>query len=259
MNRQAEECDLEIMLSSGASPSVEARDLVVRLGSFTLGPLSLSIPPSEIVCFLGPNGAGKTTLLRALTGLTPRVDGKISVLDCDPATRSKSMLRYIGIIADDPSDLIEELTARELWQLHAIIYSRIEGSCDEMLDRADQLAEAFHFVPPDAPIATYSYGMKKKTQIIAALLQTPTLIVADEPRNGLDPFGIKTLESLLSDEAERGATVIVASHDIYWAERLSDRVGVLIRGKLLAYDPPQAICLHSESLAQAFFRLAESP
>ncbi len=239
-------------------PVGSARDLLVRLGAFTLGPLSLELRRSEILCLLGPNGAGKTTLLRALLGLVPLSGGDVRLVGHHPRDREPAFLRAVGRVSDDPGDVVEELTARELWELHAYAHARVHGEVGDMLARAEQLAARLDFTPPDAPIHGYSHGMTKKTQTVAAMLHRPAILAIDEPRNGLDPIGIERLEGLLRHEADAGASVITASHDLRWAERFADRVCVLSRGQIVAAGRPADVMEPTDDdFAAAFFRLLE--
>ena len=231
-------------------------DLFVEIGSFTLGPLSLQLRGSEILCLLGPNGAGKTTLLRALLGLIPVARGRVEIGGRRPRDREARMLRTIGAVSDDPTDLVEELTAEELWELHSYAHAQVAGTVREMMARARVLAEQLDFAPPDSPIQGYSHGMRKKTQIVAAMLHSPAMLMIDEPRNGLDPIGIRRLEQLLREQREAGTAVIVASHDLYWAERFSDRVCVLAHGRVVGTGPPSTMIeAADEDFSDAFFRL----
>jgi len=239
-------------------PIGSARDLLVRIGAFTLGPLSLELRRAEILCLLGPNGAGKTTLLRAMLGLIPLSGGDVRIVGHRPRDREPTFLRAVGSVSDDPSDVVEELTARELWELHAYAHARVEGELGDMLGRAERLAARLDFTPPEAPIHGYSHGMTKKTQTIAAMLHSPRLLTFDEPRNGLDPIGIERLEQLLRHEADAGTSVVTASHDLRWAERFADRVCILSHGQIVAVGRPEDVMEPTDDdFAAAFFRLLE--
>ena len=239
-------------------PVGSVRELLVTIGGFTLGPLSLELRRSEILCLLGPNGAGKTTLLRALLGLIPVCGGDVQLVGHRPRDREPAFLRTVGSVSDDPSDVVEELTARELWELHAYAHARVHGEVGDMLARAERLATRLDFTPPNAPIHGYSHGMTKKTQTVAAMLHRPGILAIDEPRNGLDPIGIERLEDLLRDEADAGASVITASHDLRWAERFADRVCILSRGQIVAAGRPADVMEPADhDFAAAFLRLLE--
>lgn len=233
------------------------RKLTAHVGAFRLGPVDLEVRSGELMCLVGPNGAGKTTLIRSMLGRLP-TEGQLIVGGDDPRRLDPSTLRRIGVVPDDPDEILAELSAAEYWELHAHAHARVSGDAGHMLDRAVAIADWLQFDPPTAVIGGYSHGMRKKTQLVAALLHDPALLIVDEPRNGLDPLGIERLEQYLREVADAGTAVIVASHDLRWAERFADRVAVLHRGQLLACGPPDRMLLPGErDFTDAFFRLVD--
>lgn len=241
-----------------AGAVVRATDLVVTYPRFQLGPVTLELQPGTLTCLTGPNGAGKTTLIRALLGLLPADGGHVELAGTPAPQRDPVALRQVGYVPDDQDALIEELTAEELWDLHACAHARVHGDVSAMRARAAELAQRLDFTPPDDPIAGYSHGMRKKTQLVAALLHEPALLVVDEPRNGLDPIGIERLERILRDERDSGTALLAASHDLWWAERMADAAWVIDQGDLLASGSHAALLEDGETeLAQAFFRILE--
>ncbi|MEW1724230.1 ABC transporter ATP-binding protein [Streptomyces sp. NPDC093109] len=232
--------------------------MTARAGNFTLGPLDFTLPSGKMCCLIGPNGAGKTTLIRCLLGLLTPEDGTCATLGHWPRSRDRGMLRGLGYVPDDHHELVLELSAFEYWKLCASVHAETRLEAVEMLDRATELAEQLEFTPPPEALKGYSHGMCKKTQLVAALLHSPRLLILDEPRNGLDPLGISRLEEMLRAECARGTTVLAASHDLYWAERTSDLLLLLSSGRLIASGSPSGLCLPGEAgLAEAFFRLLE--
>lgn len=228
----------------------------VRFDGFQLGPLSLALEAGSIVCVVGPNGAGKTTLLRALAGLVPLSSGRIVVGGREVAGRDESVRRCVGWVPDDGDELLPELTASELWALHAHAHARWGGDPRQMEEQARALARRLDFDPPPRLVATFSHGMRKKTQLVAGLLHRPDVVLVDEPRNGLDPIAIERLEWLLRELRDDGRSVVVATHDLWYAERTGDRVAVLRHGRLAACGPPGELMAGSEaSFSEAFFRL----
>lgn len=227
-------------------------------GNFRLGPVDLELSAGSIHGLLGPNGAGKTTLIRALLGVQKRSGGRITILGHEQNGRNPEILRQVGVLPDDPRQILEELSASEFWALTARVYggdSRIE----EYLGRAIELADHLAFDPPKGAISSFSLGMRKKTQLVAALMHDPRLIILDEPRNGLDPLGIDRMESLLLERREAGCTLLVASHDLRWAQRVADTVHILNEGRLCASGSPEDIMAAGEdSLVESFFRLVVS-
>jgi ABC-2 type transport system ATP-binding protein len=237
-------------------------DLTVRYDAFTLGPVSFELRAGEVFCLVGPNGSGKTTLLNALLGLVPVAGGHASLRGRPAAGRPPDVLRHIGFVSDDGAELVPELTAQELWELHAWAHARAGGPrVDVSLAHARRLAARLDFAIPSSSISAHSHGMRKKTQVVAALLHEPDLLVLDEPHDGLDPIAIRRLDDLVAELARSGRTVLLATHDLHFAGRLADRVGVLYQGRLLAVAPPDAVVAPGEDgFADAFFRiLSEAP
>lgn len=230
--------------------------LTVKVGAFTLQPITLAAHSGEILALLGPNGAGKTTLLNAILGLLPLSGGSASIAGLRSSRRDVRWLRHVGVVPDDPDELIGELTAQEYWLLIAEIRCPVRAQRPAMLARARELAARLRFAPEDrALIAGYSHGMRKKTQLVGALLHAPALLVVDEPRNGLDPVGIAALEEILAEYRAAGGTVLVATHDLHWAARVADRLAILADGKLLALGATDELSRPSEDVTSMFFRI----
>lgn len=243
-----------------ASPAaLDCTDLHATVGAFHLGPISLTVRAGEAVCLLGANGAGKTTLLSCLLGLRPLTGGTAHIAGHPTTQRHPRWLREIGVVPDDADELIGELTALEHWRLHASLRADHPLAARTLLEQAQHLARALQFTPdPGALISGYSHGMRKKTQLIAALMDSPAVVIVDEPRNGLDPAGIAIMERLLAERCHNGGAVLAASHDLHWAERIADRVAILAGGSIVALGPPDTLTQPGESFTDAFFRLTAS-
>lgn len=230
--------------------------VVTSRGSFNLHVSRLKVAPGQTVCIVGPNGGGKTTLLLTVLGLLPHAgDCVVNGMSYDGA--SAAIKATVGFIPDDPTLLFEELTATEQWELTASVLERYHPTArDESMSRAHRIARAIGFEPPKSIARQYSHGMRKKTQIVNALLGEPSLIVIDELRNGLDPIAIKRTEGLIKSEAARGAAVLAATHDLWWAERFADYVYVLDRGKIAAEGTIASLLQSGERhLEEAFLRI----
>ena len=194
-------------------------------------------------------------MLNAVLGLVPPSAGEVSVLGQPAGGRNARTLRHVGFAPDDDAALIEELTASELWRLHARLHAKVEGDVGALERHALEIARQLDFAPPRATVASFSHGMKKKTQLAAALMHRPRLLVLDEPRNGLDPLGIERLEALLRRVRSDGTACLVASHDLRWAERVADRVILLADGRVVAAGTPEEVARGSGDFVAAFFAL----
>lgn len=209
--------------------AIQTSDLSYRFSpaQSVLRRVNLEVPTGAIYGFLGPNGAGKTTTLRLLLGLLRRQQGEILLFGSSLDRRRRDLLRRIGSSIESPS-LYTHLTAIEnlrIWQLaFRCPRSRIE--------------QVLRLVGLDTvgrkPVGHYSLGMKQRLSIAVALLHEPSLLILDEPTNGLDPQGIlEVRELLLRLNWEQGTTILVSSHLLSEVERLVTDVGVIHRGTLV--------------------------
>jgi ABC-2 type transport system ATP-binding protein len=190
---------------------------------------SFTLRKGEVFGFLGPNGAGKTTTIRMLVGLIRPTTGRVVVGGFDLVREREAALRRLGCIVESP-DFYDYLTGRENLQHFARMIDA------EASRRIDPLADMLHVRERlDDKVATYSLGMRQRLGIVQALLSDPTVLVLDEPANGLDPAGIRELRELLRRLAdERGLAVFVSSHLLGEIERMCDRLAIVHRGRVLA-------------------------
>lgn len=192
--------------------------------------LSLELRPGEIFGFLGPNGAGKTTTIKMLTGILQYETGNISVCGYDVKSQAIDAKRNIGYVSDSHV-IYDKLTGREYVDFMADIYGvdlTTRKSRAEMLLDKFELRDAF-----DSQIRTYSHGMKQKISIIGALIHNPNLWVLDEPMTGLDPQSAFQLKELMREHCSDGKTVFFSTHVLEVAEKICDRVGIIVKGKLI--------------------------
>ena len=192
--------------------------------------VSLEIESGEVFGLVGPNGAGKTTLVRALTGTT-RAEGRVRVLDADPTAVERSR---IGLLPQSFSPA-GRLTPRELLAQYAGRYDRTRDPDAVLSD-----------VGIDGTVRkqwyeTLSGGQKRRVCVAIALVNDPEVLFLDEPTTGIDPAGRRALWALLEDLAAGGTTVFLTSHSMAEVERLSDRVGFLTGGRLVAVGTPREL------------------
>lgn len=236
-NEESEPVGRDVPSVTPRPDRLEIDALEVEYPNFTLGPVTLGLDRAQICCLLGPNGSGKSTLIRTLMGLQAADHGGASWDGIGLADRPPIAFADIGYVTDNAEDVIEEFTAHEYWEYCALAHSRCGHAPSALLERATALAADLDFAPPRRPIRSFSLGMKRKTQLVAGLMHAPGLIVLDEPLIGLDFLAIRALEEVLLAERDRGALVLVSSHDLGVAGRLADRIAVLHLGDLVLDEP----------------------
>ena len=187
--------------------------------------LALRVRRGEVYGFLGPNGAGKTTTLRMLVGLVRPTSGTASVLGAPPGSRAG--LRRIGAMIEQPA-FYPYLSGRDNLRVLARHAGVAEARVRSVLEQVGLSARA------SDRSATYSMGMKQRLGGAAALLKDPELLILDEPTNGLDPAGMAEMRDFIRSLADGGRTVLLSSHLMGEIEQVSDRVGVIRDGALVA-------------------------
>ncbi len=209
--------------------------------------LDFSVHGGEIFGFLGPNGAGKTTTIRMLTGLIRPSAGKASILGMDIDKDLSRIKKLIGVVPDK-SNLYDELTAYENLVFDMQLYGvpRIEWS-----KRAEQLLERFDLQDKrNTPFAKLSHGMKRSLTISAALAHHPKVLFLDEPTTGLDVMSARKLRKMIAELRNEGVTTFLTTHYLEEAERLCDRIGIIVKGRLVALDTIEGLKkrIQSESI-----------
>ncbi|HEX7151587.1 MAG TPA: ABC transporter ATP-binding protein [Thermoanaerobaculia bacterium] len=189
--------------------------------------IDMHVPEGSIYGFLGPNGAGKTTTLRLILGLLKTQRGEIRIFGKRFERERIAILQHVGSMIESPS-LYDHLTAAENLRLMQVVH-RCPGS------RIREVLELVGLAATGKKRAKqFSLGMRQRLAIAAALLHRPSLIILDEPTNGLDPSGIIEIRNLLIELNRRdGCTILVSSHLLSEVERVATHVGILGRGKLL--------------------------
>jgi len=194
-----------------------------------LNQVSLQIHPG-ITGLLGPNGAGKSTFLKLLTGQMRPSRGTIEVFGLDP-WKNREVYRQLGYCPDS-EQLYDEMTGYEF----VVLMGRLAGySGAEAVRRANlQLERVSMAQHCNRLIRGYSKGMRQRTRLAAALIHDPSLIVLDEPLNGLDPMGRLEMLEIFKQLAAEGKSVIVSSHILHEIQNLTRRMVMLHRGRMLA-------------------------
>lgn len=188
--------------------------------------VDLAVADGEVFGLIGPNGAGKTTLVRALTGTTP-VDGNVAVFGSEPTAVDSDRIGLLPQSFSPPA----RLTARELVDYYGGLYETARETSEVLADVG--LTEA-----ADQWYETLSGGQQRRVCVGTALVNDPDLLFLDEPTTGIDPAGRRSLWELLESLAAGGTTVVLTSHSMTEVQRLSDRVGLLQAGRLVAVGTP---------------------
>jgi len=191
--------------------------------------LTLQLNQGEIFGFLGPNGAGKTTAIKMATGILEFEEGQIEICGINIKNNPLPAKQNIGFVSDSHI-LFDKLTGREYVDFLADIYG---VSKQDRQSRAEEMLEIFSLKHAfDSPISSYSHGMKQKISIIGALIHNPKLWILDEPLIGLDPQSAFELKKLMRTHCDKGNTVFFSTHILEVAEKLCDRVGIIVKGRL---------------------------
>lgn len=199
-----------------------------------LDSLSLEIGKEEIFGLLGPNGAGKTTTIKILNTLVKPTSGRASLDGIDVVIDPLQIKRRIGVVPQE-NNLDRDLTAHENLKIYGLLHhirdiDRKTGELLKSLDLWDRRND---------PVQTFSGGMQRRLLIARALLGSPQILFLDEPTIGLDPQVRREIWNTIRRIRTQGGTILLTTHYIEEAEALSDRVGILSKGQLIALDSPE--------------------
>lgn len=211
---------------------IEVKELSYSYGkNLAVDKISFFVNGGEIFGFLGPNGAGKTTTLKLLIGLLKPKEGKISIMGFDMQKDSKKVQRKIGVCFEY-TNLYEELTAEENLKLFAKIFGIRNFDSFKILEKVGLKGKEKELVK------TFSKGMKQRLMVARALVNNPEILFLDEPTAGLDPVSSEEIRNIILEEKKIGKTIFLTTHDMYEADKLSDRVAFINYGKIVALDTP---------------------
>jgi ABC-2 type transport system ATP-binding protein len=237
MNDHAASHSADFEPGADAAP-VAVRDLVKTYGTVTaVAGLTFTLAPGSVTALLGGNGAGKTTTIAMLLGLLTPTSGSLRVLGAD-MTRERGRVAHRINFESPYMDMPMRLTVRQ----NLAVYARLYGVRD-VAGRIAAVADELQIVPLlGRETGKLSAGQKTRVSLTKALLNAPELLLLDEPTASLDPDTADWVRTRLQDYAEaRGATILLASHNMREVERLADRVLIMRRGLIVEDDTPRAL------------------
>ena len=216
--------------------AVSARAIVYHYGErAALDGLDLAIPRGSIFGVLGPNGSGKSTLIWLLTGLRVPAAGEIDLLGMPPSAAAR---RHVGFVFQENA-LDPLMSVDETLRLHGRLMGLARA---ELAERAAQLLERVGLLDRRGEaVGTLSGGMRRRLEVARALLHAPQLLILDEATVGLDPDSRQQVWSVLQELRHEGCTILLATNDVYEAERNCDEVAFLSAGRCVARGTPEQL------------------
>ena len=220
--------------SATSSPVIEVSQLEKTYGKVrAVDGVSFAVQAGEVFAFLGPNGAGKSTTVEILEGLRDRSAGEVRVLGLDPWTQFDRLKARIGVIPQD-FHFFPKLTPREAVRLYARLFGA-KVDVDELLARVELTDKA------DAHYDTLSGGQHQKVGVALSLVNDPEVCFLDEPTTGLDPRARRSIWDVIRRLRQEGRCIFLTTHYLEEAQVLSNRIGILNFGKIIATGTPDAL------------------
>jgi ABC-2 type transport system ATP-binding protein len=242
-------------MTPSSAPAILADNLSKTYdGTAAVDAVSFTVETGSVVGLLGGNGAGKTTTLAMIMGLTTPTAGSVSVFGADMATERAKVLHRINF--ESPyADLPHRLTVRQ----NLAVFGKLYG-VERLRERIDKIARTLDLVDfLDRRTGQLSAGQKTRVALAKALINEPELLLLDEPTASLDPDTADWVRGHLEQfRRMRGATILLASHNMGEVERLCDRVIILRRGRIMHDEPPYALIARygRETLEEVFLDVA---
>lgn len=195
--------------------------------------LSFTVGRGEVFALLGPNGAGKTTTVEILEGHRDRTSGTVEVLGFDPATGGRAYRERIGVVLQE-AGFDEDFSVRELVHMYASLYPRRRDpeQVIELVGLADKAK---------ARTKTLSGGQRRRLDLALGLVGDPELLFLDEPTTGFDPTARRRAWDLITSLRDLGTTILLTTHYMEEAERLADRVALIVSGRLVTMGTPASL------------------
>lgn len=213
---------------------IEVENLAKRYGEIeAVRNVNLEVHEGEVFALLGPNGAGKSTTVEILEGHRARTSGRVSVLGFDPESAGRDFRDRIGIVLQS-SGIEDELTVREALEFYGAAYREPRDPLEvlEMVGLTDAV---------DRRVSALSGGQQRRIDLGLGLVGRPELLFLDEPTTGFDPSARRQSWELIAGLREHGTTIVLTTHYMEEAEVLADRVGVIVKGEIVAGGTPSEL------------------
>lgn len=214
--------------------AVQAEELTKKFGDFTaVDHISFSVKEGEVFGFLGPNGAGKTTTINMLCTLMHPTEGKATVGGFDVVKEADEVRKKIGVVTEklivyDRLTPIENL--KMFGRLYDVPSSELNGRIEELL----KLVDLWEW--RDSLVSNFSSGMRQRLNLIRPLIHNPEIIFLDEPTVGLDPATTVNVREMIAELNKSGSSIILTTHQMEVAEKLSHRICIIDQGKIIALE-----------------------
>lgn len=221
-------------------------DVAIKVNNFTktygdfiaVDGISFEVNKGEIFGILGPNGAGKTSTLECLEGLRTPDGGTIDIMGVDPSKDDKKLKNLIGVQLQS-SGLPSTITVKEAMQLFSAYH--------DVKPRYDLLKRLNLWDKLNTQYQVLSGGQQKRLLISLAVCHDPQILILDEPTAALDVESRVELHSLMNELKAQGTTILLATHDMAEAEKMADRIAILLKGKIMVIDTPKKIVASGSS------------
>jgi ABC-2 type transport system ATP-binding protein len=221
------------------APIIRIENLTKKFGNFVaVDSLNLEVEEEEILGLLGPNGAGKTTAILMLATVIRPTEGTALVGGYDIRKNPDKVRELLGIVFQEPK-MLWVATPWDIVNWHAKVCGL---STQERKQRVKQVLDALDmWEPRHKNVHALSGGMRKRIEMAKVLIQKPKIAIVDEPTAQIDIVGKHKIWNMLLELRDEGSTIILATNELYEADQLSDRVGILHRGKLIVCDTPKRL------------------
>ncbi|MGB9357123.1 MAG: ABC transporter ATP-binding protein [Acidimicrobiia bacterium] len=223
--------------STTAAPAIAVDGIRFSYGDTpAVDGVSFCVGPGEILGFLGPNGAGKSTTIKMLTGQLSPEAGSIEMLGMSMPSEREQIQERLGVCFEE-KNLYLSMTGRENLTFFARLFEVTDFDPEPMMERVGLSTRL------DDRVSEYSKGMRQRLMMARALVNQPDILLLDEPTDGLDPVSAIAIRNLIQQEANRGAAVLLTTHDMHEADTLSNRVAFINQGSILTIDSPENLKL----------------